>query len=122
MTNPYAIEIVSGILSSVLLGTIYKIYKYAKKNHLFFLDYDQGTSLYNINTDKQSKVIEKNILNLEKKIEAFSRSLSTLKKSKLKFDKTKLEEILYIVENFERAITLNEVENDNEISVDIIDN
>ncbi len=121
MTNAYIVEIISGICSSILLATGYKVYKYIKKNKLFFLDYDNEVELYKIKTEKQGNIIDKNINILENNINSLNHKLNILKKSKMKYDKEKIQEIITMLDGFERLVSIQNTNNNSDIEI-LVDN
>lgn len=103
--NSFAVEITSGIISSIFLASCYKVYRYARRHNLWFLQFQDD--IYKINNAKEEKLVETSILKIENKINTLTKQLNDLKKSKLIHDKNRMEEILNIVNGFERMNSLN---------------
>ena len=117
--NSFAVEITSGIISSIFLATCYKIYRYARRNNLWFLQYQD--EIYKIHNQKEERLVESSILKIENKINTLTKKLNDLKKSKLIHDKERMEEILEIVDGFERMTSLNGNNNNNNLEIIISD-
>ena len=90
MTETIEIEILGGFISSILLGIIYRVYKYYKKRSLCFLTYDNNENTYTIRNDREEHVITINMERLIQQKNKLEKDLEVLEKSKLVFNRNKL--------------------------------
>ncbi len=107
--NTLLIEIISGLLASILLTTFYKLYRYFKKNSLCFINYDKESQEYIITNDKQEQILSINIDKLNKQNKLLQQQIEILQKSKSIYERNKLDKL----------IKYNEPNNDNLIDIEL---
>ena len=104
------VEIIAGILSSILLATSYKLWRYFKKNSLCFLNYDTESNEYVITNDKQEQILSINLEKLNLQNEKLQQQIKILEKSKSIYERNKLDKLIkYQEPNNIIDIELNEI-------------
>ncbi len=92
-------EIITGIVSSILLAIIYRIYKYFKKESLCFMKYIENEGIYIVDNDKQENIIQINLNKINQKLEKLQKQHDILHKSKISYEQKKLQTLLSIANN-----------------------
>jgi hypothetical protein len=103
MTTNTTSEIITGIVSTILLAIIYRIYKYLKKESLCFMKYIENEGIYIVDNDKQENIIQINLNKINQKLEKLQKQHDILHKSKISYEQT----LLSIANNDNNNVNFN---------------